>query len=432
MIEKILDLAKRSADAAEVFCVESESRRAEFENNRLKYITTKLVRGVGLRVICNGRIGFSSTTDLSRPEQLVEHALESAKYGQEAKFEFPAGSQPASVEVHDPRVVEFSIEDGAKATEAAIGMILGAYPRAQCGGDVVKRSGRQRIINSAGLDAGFEHTQFTCDTSALLVRDGNLLWVGDHDSSCGLLDVWERQAGKAIADIRSAEREVVPEPGLYSVIFTPDAVGSLLATFEQGSNGKLVQKQMSPLTGKLGEQIVDNRITITDDATMDFAAGSCPVDDEGLTARRNTLLDKGVLKGYLFDLQTAGMMNAEPTGSAARGFQSQPSPGNTNLVVDAGDVPYEKMLGDMKRGLLVDQLLGAGQSNMLAGEFSVNVDLGYLVENGEIVGRAKDCMVAGNVFEAFNNIIALGDDSVLKGSLKAPHVCFAELNVASG
>jgi PmbA protein len=431
-MEKILDLAGRSADAAEVLCVESESRRAEFENNRLKYITTKSVRGVGLRVICNGRIGFSSTTDLSRPERLVEHALESAKYGQEAKFEFPACSQPAAVGVYDPRVVDFPVEEGAKATEAAIGTILTAYPRAQCGGDVVKQVGKQRIINTSGLDISFEYTQFSCCTSALLVRDGNLLWVGDHESSCALLDVWEEQADKAIADIRSAEREVVPEPGTYPVIFTPDAIGSLLDTFEQGTNGKLVQKEMSPLTGKLGEQIVDNRITITDDATLDFAAGSCPVDDEGLAARRNVLIENGVLKQYLFDLQTAGMMNAAPTGNGMRGFQSQPSPGNTNLAVNAGDMPYEKMLVDMKRGLVADQLLGAGQSNILAGEFSVNVDLGYLVENGEIVGRAKDCMVAGNVFEAFNSIIALGDRSALKGSLKAPHFYFAGLNVASG
>ena len=432
MIEKILDLAMKSAAAAEVICTESESRRAEFENNRLKYITTKSVRGAGLRVIRNGRIGFSSTTDLSRPERLVEHALESAKYGQEAKFHFPSESCPAQVKVHDPRVTDFAIADGVKCTAAAIDKILAAVPRAQCGGDVLKRSGRQRIINSAGMDIAFDYTEFRCDTSALLVRDGSLLWAGDHDSSCGLLDTWEQQADKVIADIRAAEREVVPEPGAYQVIFTPDSVGCLLAPFEQGMNGKLVQKQVSPLTGKLGEKIVDTRITLIDDGTIDFAAGSCPVDDEGVPARRNILLENGVLKKYIFDLQTAGMMGAQPTGSGMRSFQSQPSPGLTNIVINAGDTPYEKLIAGMKRGLLIDEVLGAGQSNTLAGEFSVNIDLGYLVENGEIVGRVKDCMLAGNVFDAFNRIAALGDRSVLKADLKAPHVCFADLNVTSG
>ena len=432
MIEKILDMARRSADAAEVFCVESESRRAEFENNRLKYITTKSVRGVGLRVIQGGRIGFSCTTDLSQPDRLVENALESAKYGQEAKFEFPSSSQPASVRVHDPQVIDFPIEEGVKRTEDAIAEIMAAVPRAQCGAEVGKKFGRQRVINSAGLDVSFEHTDFDCDMSALLIRDGSLLWTGDHDSSCALLDVWADHAGKIIADIRASERELVPEPGGYPVIFTPNAVGALLITFEQGVDGKLVQKQISPLTGKLGERIVDTEITLTDDGTIDFAAGSCPIDDEGLPVRKNTLIEKGVLKQYLFDLQTAGMLGAEPTGSGMRGFQSQPRPGNTNLVIDAGNLPYEKMIKDMRRGLLVDQLLGAGQSNTLAGDFSVNVALGYLVENGEIVGRVKDCMLAGNAFEAFTNIVGLGDKAVLKGSLMTPHICFESMNVASG
>ena len=432
MIEKILKLAMKSADAAEVFFAESESRRAEFENNRLKYITTKSVKGAGLRVIKNGRIGFSSTTDLQQPDQLAAHALESAKYGQIAQFQLPAAVKPTAVKVRDPRVLDFSIEDGVKRTTQAIEKVLAATPRAQCGGEVVKRSGKKQIANSAGLRVAYEFSEFECELSALLVRDGSLLWTGDHDASCALIDRWDVQADKVIADIRSAEHEVTPEPGVYPIIFTPNAIDPLLATFEQGVNGKLVQKQISPLIGKLGEQVVDTRVTITDDGTIDYAAGSCPVDCEGLAVRRNVLFERGVLKQYLFDLQTAGMMKAQPTGSGMRGFHRQPTPDIANLVIEAGDVPYAKMLSGMKRGLLVDGLLGAGQSNTLAGEFSVNIDLGYLVENGEIVGRVKNCMVAGNVFDAFKNIVALGDAAVLKGDLMAPHFLFAGLNVTSG
>ncbi len=91
---------------------------------------------------------------------------------------------------------------------------------------------------------------------------------------------------------------------------------------------------------------------------------------------------------------------------------------------------FEDMIKDMKSGILVDQVLGGGQSNVLAGEFSVNIDLGYFVENGEIVGRVKDCMVAGNVFDAFNNIIALGDKADWHGSLKVPPFYFRSINVA--
>ena len=422
----------KSADAAEVFCTENETRQAEFESNRLKYITTKSVRGAGLRVVKDGRIGFASTTDLQRPEELARHALESAKFGQRAALQFPASAVPAAVAVHDRKVVDFDINDGVKRTAGAIAKVLSAVPRAQCGGGVVKNAGRRHVANSAGLDFAYEFSEFACELSALLVRDGSLLWTGDHDASHALLDPWDQHADKVIGDIRWAERELRPESGVYPIIFTPSAIDPLLATFEQGVNGKLVQKQISPLIGKIGEQLLDARITISDDGTVDHAAGSCPVDTEGTAVRRNVLFENGVLRQYVFDLQTAGLMNARPTGSGMRGFHRQPSPDTMNLVIDAGDTPFEAMLAGMKRGLLVDALLGAGQSNTLAGEFSVNIELGYLVENGGIVGRVKDCMVAGNVFDAFKNIIALGDKAITKGDLIAPHFYFAGLNVSSG
>jgi len=432
VIERIIEMASRSAEAAEVICVETETRKAEFQSNRLKSITTNSVRGAGLRVIKDGRIGFSSTTDLSRPDDLVANALESAGYGREAKFAFPSSVTPAPVKVHDPRVVDFPIDEGVRRMADAIELVLAAFPRVKCEGCVSKETGRERIINSSGLDVAFDYTSFRCDLASLLVRDGSLLWAGDSDSSCGLLDVWHQHARKIINDIRAAQKEIVPPSGRYRVIFTPNAIDPLLASFEQGVNGKLVQKQISPFTGKLGEAIVDTRITLTDDGTIDYAMGSCPLDDEGLAVRRNVLIDKGVLKQFLFDLQTAGMMNAQPTGSGMRGFNAQPSPSITNLVIAPGDVPYEQMLADTKRGLLVEELLGAGQSNTLAGEFSANVNLGYLIADGEIVGRVKDTMLAGNIFEAFNRVAAVGDRQLLKGSLLAPHLCLDGLNVSSG
>ena len=433
MIEKILELARRAGASAEAFYSEGESRRADFDNNRLKYITTKSIRGVGLRVIRDGRIGFSSTTDLSRPERLVEHALESARYGQEAKFEFPAGVAPAAVPIFDRRVPDYPIEDGVRQASEAIEKVRAAAPRGQCSAEVSKHTGRQRLLNSAGLDVSFEFSRFTTGLGLLLVRDGSLLWTGDDNSSCAWFDRWDAYVGKVLSDVRCSEREIVPEPGVYPVVFTPDALDdALLETFENGVNGKLVQKRISPLSGKIGQRITDARFTLADDPTLDFAQGSAAVDCEGVAARRNVLIEAGVLKAFIYDLQTAGVLGEKSTGNGMRGFAGQPAPSTTNLVIDAGDTPVEKMIAGMERGLLVDQLIGAGQSNVLAGEFSVNVGLGFLVERGEIVARVKDCMLAGNVFEVFNNIAALGSLAELKGDLKAPHVQFAGLSLASG
>jgi len=137
-----------------------------------------------------------------------------------------------------------------------------------------------------------------------------------------------------------------------------------------------------------------------------------------------------VLMNYYYDLQTAGMMNTRSTGNGGRGSGSQPAPGTTNIIVRPGDAKLEAMIRGMKRGLLVDQVLGGGQSNLLAGYVSVNIDMGFLIENGEIVGRVKDCMLACNIFEAFKRVVAISDAPEWHGALYAPAIQFDAISVA--
>ncbi len=428
--EKILDLALKDADSAEVIYEEGESRSISFENNKLKSVYTKSIRGIGLRIIKDGKIGFSSTTDFRKPEQLVTNALESAEFGQEAKFEFQSKNRFKDTKLFDKNVEDYPIEKGIQIGEEAIEKALSANPDYECGASIGKGVGKSRLINSKGLDTSTQSTSFGTSMDILLVKDNGLLWIGEGESSAKVNDDLGKHTTKMLNDLKLAEKEVDISTAAYPVVFTSKAIGNLLSTFESGCNGKLVQKGVSPLTGKLGEKIIDERISIYDDPTIDYADGSYICDDEGVSARRTPLFESGVLKNYIFDLQTAGIMNAESTGNGTRSFASQPSPGNSNVIVEPGDMKFEDMIKDMKNGILVDQVLGGGQSNVLAGEFSVNIDLGYLVENGEIVGRVKDCMIAGNVFEVFNNIIALGDRADWHGALKVPPFYFKSVNLA--
>ena len=428
--EKILDLALKDSDSAEVIYEEGESRSISFENNKLKSVYTKSIRGIGLRVIKDGKIGFSSTTDFRNPQQLVINALESANFGQEAKFEFQTKSQLKDTKLFDENVVNYPIDKGIQLGNDAIEKILSVNPDYECGVSIGKGVGKSRLLNSNGLDTSTRSTSFGTSMDILFVKEKGLLWVGEGESSARVDDDLSKLTTKMLYDLKLAEKEVDISTAAYPVVFTSKAIGNLLSTFESGCNGKLVQKGVSPLTGKLGEKIIDERISIYDDPTIDYADGSYDCDDEGVPAQRTPMFEAGVLKNYIFDLQTAGIMNTKSTGNGTRSFSSQPSPGNSNVIVEPGDMKFEDMIKDMKRGILVDQVLGGGQSNVLAGEFSVNIDLGYLVENGEIVGRVKDCMVAGNVFDVFNNIIALGDKSDWHGSLRVPPFYFKSINLA--
>lgn len=427
--EKVLELALKHTPSVEVLYDEGESRSVSFENNKLKYVNTKSIRGIGLRVIKEGRIGFSSTTDFRKPEKLVANAIESAKFGQTAAFEFPSKNNFPKIAVFDQQVIDYPIHRCVDIGKEAIGKALSVNSSYECNVSIGKGHGMRRLINSKGLDISIAFTSFGIGIEILEVKGQSLLWIGEGESSKGLVTDLNKHVDKALRGLKLAQKELKLKTGAYPVVVTAKAMVNLLATFETGCNGKLVQKGASPLTNRLGEKILDERVSIYDDATIDMADASYPWDGEGIPSQRTPLFERGVLKNYLFDLQTAGIMKAKSTGNGGRSFSSQPSPGNSNVIVEPGNMPFEAMVKDVKYGVLVDQVLGSGQSNILAGEFSVNIDLGYLIENGEIVGRVKDCMIAGNAFDVFNNIVAIGDKAEWYGSIKVPPFYFRAMNI---
>ncbi len=429
-MEQVLELAMKKAEAAEVIYDESESRSARFEDNQLQSLSTTGLRGMGLRVIRNGRIGFSSTTDVDRWRELVENALQAAEFGEKARFSFPASCEPGQVETYDRNTAETGHEKMVEIGREAIDRILASRSDAQCGAGVSCSSGRRRLLNSCGLDMEYEHSDAAMGTSALIVRDNGLLDVGEGEDSARLKGDLRKHADTVLRKLALAEKEVRVPSCKLPVVFQPKAGGILLQSLMSNVNGKLLQKGVSILMGRLGDKVLGECITIMNDPTVDYAAGSGWVDGEGMPCRSFPLFQDGVFRNFVYDLQTAGLMKAEPTGSGYRSFATMPAPGHANIIVQPGGVAFEEMLRGMKRGIVVDQTLGAGQSNVLAGEFSVNMELGYLVENGEVVGRVKDCMVSGNTFDALNRVRALGAELEWHGDLALPAICIDELSVS--
>ncbi len=136
--------------------------------------------------------------------------------------------------------------------------------------------------------------------------------------------------------------------------------------------------------------------------------------------------------GFYWDRRWASRAGCQSTGNGFRGGLSRPGPDIVNLCISGGSTPVAELIAGMEEGLIVDQVLGAGQSNQLAGEFSVNLDLGYKVEKGQIVGRVKNTMVAGSIFEAFQNLVDLSDrPEWVGGSAYLPSILFQKLGVTA-
>jgi PmbA protein len=218
------------------------------------------------------------------------------------------------------------------------------------------------------------------------------------------------------------------------VIFTPRGVGAtLLNPLLSGFNGKNYVTGSSPIIGREGTLALDPRLSIYDDPLIAGSVGSRPFDDEGVPSRKVTLIGNGVIGEPVFDLQTAGEAGKRSTGSAHRGLTSAPGPGTSVVDISAGDTPYKDMVADMKEGLVIEGLLGAGQGNELGGDFRANVALGYRVENGEITGRVKDTIISGNVYKVLAKVEAISDAAEwVYGSLRSPALRCLGVEVASG
>jgi PmbA protein len=434
-MERVLAAAMAAADEAEVFAMTVEETPVRFEANRLKSLMTRQTSGLALRVIKNGRIGFASSTRPDDVEGLTAMALELAQFGAEAHFHFAGpedyGTFP-DVNVFDPAALSVPPQEMVEIGQSLIDRVRAAHPDLVCDGSVRKASYSVVIVNSRGGHVAYEKTHFSVSVSGQLVRGTDMLFVGDSDAACRPIRNTDQIAKTTLQQLDWGLAIAPSVTGRLPVIFTPQGVASaLLAPLLSAFNGRTVWLGGSPIGQRLGERVYDERISIWDDGTIPMLPGSSYTDDEGVPTRRTPLVERGVIRNFLYDLQSAGLAGTRSTGNGARSLTAPPSIQSHVVELSEGDVSFEDMLRDIRDGIVVDYLMGAGQGNVQGGEFSGNVLLGYRVHNGQLVGRVKNTMVAGNVHEALANVVAIGKEArLLDGHLKLPHLYIAELAVS--
>ena len=423
-MEKLLERASKVASQAEVYHLQRWNQSVQFEVNRLKSLEERESSGAALRILNNGNIGFSSTTNLAETNRLVDHALEVLPLGPKGGLELPSLQKFNPVEVYDPHTKSLPLEQMIGLGEALIDRVRIHNSEIMCDAVVSRDISTVSIINSHGGQASYTKSAFALFIEGTIVKGTDMLFVGDGSSSCHpVLDATEVEA--SVGRQLEWSKRIAPGPvGEVSVIFTPRGVaGVLLPPLLAGFSGRTVLQGASPLVGRLGEQLLDSRFSVWDDATIPYAPGSHMCDDEGIPTRRLPLVEGGVLANFLYDLQTASQVGVESTGSARRSLATMPTPGTSLIVVEEGDATFDEMVSEMGDGLIVERLLGAGQSNILGGEFKANVLLGYRVQGGEVVGRVKNTLISGNVYSALENIRGLESKSHwVGGALKVPAI----------
>ncbi len=433
-MEDILAQAKRVAEEAEVFMVSLEETPVQFEANRLKHIQSKQSSSVALRIVRHGKVGYATTTaELGDSHNLVNMAAETAEFGMPARFEFPSLTSYPEVEVFDPDIETVSIEKMIELGEELVTTVRGHTPDIMCEAGVTRAVISVRIINSRGGQANYRLSVFALGIEGSLIHDTDMLFVGESQSSCHPLTETRAVAEVVLQQLELAKTRASVSSQPLPVVFTPRGVASaLISPLMAAFNGKLVLEGASPIGNRLGQPVFDKKLWLWDDPTIAYRPESRPCDDEGVASQRTSLISEGVVANFLYDLRTATLAHTRSTGNGSRNHGGLPAPSPSAFVIAPGNTAFDEMVNDIKEGLVIEQLMGAEQGNILGGDFSGNVLLGYKVESGKIVGRVKDTMVSGNIYQILKQITAIGsDDKWVGSSIKTPSLYCPSLSVSS-
>lgn len=422
LAEQLLELAIRSgAEAAEVFQSQSMSRPVFFEANRLKQLESSQAEGVALRLWWHGRPGLAVAYGTVEPQALVEKAIALSHLNQPETIELTAGNQAHYPDLGETVAVEQLVEWGRES----IALVRDAYVEALCTAEWECDIETTRLINSYGLDCGYTDTTLSCYLSAEWVRGDDFLSISDGQTQRGTLDPIAL-AQQIIQRLDWASTNTAAPVGRVPVLFTAKAADMLWGTMQAALNGKQVIERASPWSDRLGEPVTSPILTLSQQP--DDGPFSCPFDDEGTPTQPITFIKDGVLQLFYTDRRIGKLLGSGSTGNGFRpGLGSYPTPGLFNLLIQPGFKSLSQLITSVEQGLVVDQMLGGGAG--ISGDFSVNVDLGYRIHKGELVGRVKDTMVAGNVYTALKQLVELGGDGDWNGSCYTPSVVVDGLSV---
>ncbi|MEO0051612.1 MAG: TldD/PmbA family protein [candidate division WOR-3 bacterium] len=427
---ELLELAASRVEQADVYESEVDLTEVVFRQGKFFAQETKLTHGLGLRVIKNGKVGFAASTNPERLEEQVRAAIDAAAFGQTARFDLPGPAEPSAVPTFDNRTLLVNIQKMREWGGDLIEALNSRMPELKVDLHFSRCYREIGVANTRGVDLSFERVELELSIAGLLVQDG-IFWVYDYVNLSGGQSFPLDQVAERVVNLaRLGKQKATLKSGDYPVVVMPFALPQLLLPLLIAVNGKNRQKGTSPLINRENQPVLSAEITLADNRLRPFGTASAPFDGEGLPAVRNVLFERGVFKGFIYDLATAAACGTDSTGSAVRSYSSLPAPGLSNIEIEPGTAELESVIKDIPAGILVYGFLGGGMSNLLAGEVALNVSCGYKIEKGNITGRLKDVSVAGNVYELFQRVEAVGATQRDLGDYYLPFIKFSSLRVA--
>ena len=439
-LNRTTDLIARAvragADTADAVYGGSASRHVSVRLGVLEDVGSAEGAEIGLRVFVGKRSATASTSDFSAVsiEALIDRTVAMARLAPEDPF---AGLAPQELLTHGPfasfdtddrqDVTPEALKDRALAAEDAARAVPGVT-NSQGGSAGVGR-GVSAMATSTGF-AGSSHGSSHSVSASVLAGHGAAMQRDyAHHSVRHLSDLDDaaiigREAGTRAVGRMSPVRL---KSGPMTVLFDPRVGPSLLGHLLGGISGSGIARKTSFLLDALGTQIFDKAVTIIDDPWQPRGFRSRAFDGEGLATRPTTIIDQGVLTGWIAESASARQIGIAPTGHATRGISGAPGASATNLRLEPGTVTPAALMADIADGFYVTELIGMGV-NGLTGDYSRGAS-GFRIVNGERAGPVSEVTIAGNLKDMFARL-APANDLVLRYTTNTPTLRIDDMMVA--
>lgn len=441
--KRLTDIASRAldrarhygAEAADAIIVEGGSINAGCRLGKWEDIESSESRDMGLRVFVGSSQANVSTTDFSDEEidALAERAVAMARVSPEDPY---CGlADPARLARELP---ELELSDGggktteelrelANRSEDAAWKIqgvtnsLGATATAGYGGIV--------LVTSDGFQGAYQSSSYSLSCAMVagdgtaMERDYDFCTVRHFADMDDVEEIGREASRRALRRLnpKKVSSQAVP------IIYDQRVSSTLVSHLSSAISGTAIARGTSMLKDAMDKQVFSSGITIKDDPHRKRGLRSKPFDAEGVENGPTVLVEDGVLQTWILDSRTARQLGLETTGHAGRGIGSPPSPSVTNLYMEAGSVSRDDLIGGVKNGLYVTDLIGMGVSTV-TGDYSRGAS-GFWIENGEITYPVSEVTIAGNLKNMFMNITA-ADDLEFRQGTDAPTVLVEGMTVA--
>jgi PmbA protein len=394
---------------------------------------------LGLRLFFGSSSASASTSDISQQaiERLVDDTVQMARAtAQDPHSGLPAAGDLArdipQLDLLDESARSVPVDDKIQIAMEAEKSALEYDPRITNseGGEFSNQFGRVVYASTEGFSGEYGGSTFGHSVAPIASQNGSMqrdYWYSSNRKFSRLespVSVGQKAAQRVLRRLGARKMKTCE----CAVVFDAETAASLLRSLSSALSGYSLYKGASFLMGKLGTNIASEQVTVIDDGTLSGALGSRPFDGEGLPTRKKIVVERGELKTYLLDTYSGKKLGMKSTGNAARSVGEAPGVAPANFYLAAGAYSPEAIIGSVKYGFYVTELIGFGV-NLVTGDYSRGA-AGIWIENGELAYPVEELTIAGNLKDMFQNIEMVGDDLEMRGRIAAPTLKISLMTVA--